>query len=437
VWPAPDPASRREYLWRGELFRTPLGIKDEIAYLGPERQDRYERYDQDFTALAIVATGLHRSDIPLAPITPREHRASLALLERLHITSLADRRLLTLSYGQRRLVLLARALASRPALLLLDEAGSGLDARNRGRLDSWLRASARSLMPWVYTTHRATDVPAAANRLLLLEEGRILHAGAFDRALVRKRLTRPHARTIAKPARGETRTRRSAVPLIALEAADVYAEAVPLLRSIDLQVRPGDCWVVHGANGSGKSTLLRALYGDHAIARPGRVRRSGSLRMPLERFRARTGLVAPHLHAQHLPQERALDVAVSGLHSSIGLSQAPTPGEVRRARRALRELDLDALRGRSVKELSYGQMRRLLFARAFVSRPRLLLLDEPFSGVDAQTRNSLLAVIEAHVSRGMAVVMASHHREEWPRCATHELQLRRGRAVYCGPVRRP
>lgn len=434
VWPAPTPPGRRSYLWRGETYRTPEGIREEIAYLGPERQDRYERYDQDFTAVAVVATGLHRTDIPLAPITPRDRRQALEWLDLLGIGSLASRRLLTLSYGQRRLVLLARALATRPALLLLDEAGSGLDDRNRRRLDRWLEGSRRSRMPWVYTTHRAEDVPRSANRLLLLDQGRISHAGALDEDLLRERLERPRRRR-AKGVK-TPRKRPDAREVVALDAADVYAESVPLLRGIDLTVRAGECWVVHGPNGSGKSTLLRALYGDHAIARPGHVRRFGQPRLALTTFRERTSLVAPHLHALHLQDERALDIAVSGLHASIGLNDVPTPSEIRRARRALRELGLDELRDRSVRELSYGQMRRLLFARAFVNRPRLLLLDEPFAGVDAHTRELLLAVIEAHASRGLAIVMASHHRNEWPHCVTHELQLRRGRAVYCGPVRR-
>ncbi len=433
VWPAPEPKGTREYLWRGETFRTPEGVREEIAYLGPERQDRYERYDQDFTVATVVVTGLHRTDIPLAPITAVDRRRANDWLEKLGIASLATRRLLTLSYGQRRLVLLARVLATRPALLLLDEAGSGLDTRNRARLDRWLDESTHSRLPWVYTTHREDDVPAAANRLLLLDEGRITYAGEFDRERLEARLQRRPSRAAPKAEGLVSRARqarRAATPVLELERADVFAESVPLLRDIDLHVRAGECWMVHGPNGSGKSTLLRALYGDHAIARPGHVRRFGKPRMSLPEFRAKVGLVAPHLHAQHLQTERALDVVVSGLHASIGLNDAATPAEVRRARRALRELGLDDLRDRTVRELSYGQMRRLLFARAFVGAPRLLLLDEPFAGVDAQTRQILLGVIEAHAAQGLAIVMASHHRNEWPRCATHELQLRRGRAVY-------
>ena len=95
------------------------------------------------------------------------------MLGRLGIAELAERRFLTLSYGERRLVLIARALASRPRLLLLDEVANGLDARNHARLQKWLASTARSSMPWVFATHRHGDVPDVMTHLLELDRGRV------------------------------------------------------------------------------------------------------------------------------------------------------------------------------------------------------------------------------------------------------------------------
>lgn len=438
VWPSPLPRFRREYVVGGRAHTQPLDVKDDIAYLGPERQDRYERYDQDFTVLAVVGTGLHRSDIPLDVLTPAERRRALELLASLGIARLASRRLLTLSYGERRLVLLARALASAPGLLLLDEVGNGLDVRNRQRLERWLERSRRSRLPWVYATHRLEDVPPGANRLLLLEQGRVRHAGALDRRLLREFLDRPPVVPAkrARIARAPRVRDGDAVPVIELRDADVFQETVRVLREVNLRVLPGSCWVVHGPNGSGKTTLLRTLYGDNAVARPGKVLRFGKPRMPLPDFRRRCGFIAPHLHAQFLQTETALDVVVSGLHASIGLDAPATAVEKRRARRALDDLGLLSLADRTLRELSYGQVRRVLFARALIRAPALLLLDEPFSGVDATTRAALGAVIEERVRSGLAIVMSSHHRAEWPDAAACELELRRGRVVYQGARRR-
>jgi ABC-type molybdenum transport system ATPase subunit/photorepair protein PhrA len=201
-------------------------------------------------------------------------------------------------------------------------------------------------------------------------------------------------------------------------------------------VRPGDCWVVHGANGSGKTTLLRAIYGDHPAALGGRIERDGiEPGVPLSEFRRRCAIVAPHLQADYPRDSRVLDVVVSGLHASVGLDEPPTRAEALAARRALRGFGLASRARRTLAVLSYGQARRVMFARATVAAPQLLLLDEPFAGVDALTRRALRRGIEALVEAGTAVVMASHHRDEWPANASHELELERGRARYVGPVR--
>jgi molybdate transport system ATP-binding protein len=195
--------------------------------------------------------------------------------------------------------------------------------------------------------------------------------------------------------------------------------------------------VVHGANGSGKSTLLRTVYGEHSVASDGWIKRAGMAPgVPLEQFRARTGLVAPHLQTDYPRQCTVLDVVVSGLHSSLGLNFRATSPELRRARAALRVLEMEEYGGQVLADLSYGQVRRILFARAQVVRPRLLLLDEAFTGLNATVRAALMHWLEGRIAAGVTVVMATHYRSEWPRNATHELMLSRGRVVYAGKLRR-
>src|SRR5690242_10498648 len=182
VWPTPTGREVRRYQWRRELWPTPFEVQDEIAYVGPERQDKYERYGWNHTVEQVVGTGLYRTDIPLNPITSSDHRRIDAVLGRLAIRQLAKRQFLTLSYGERRLALLARALASRPKLLLLDELLNGLDEVNQGRALRWLEHTARSRLPWVLATHRVEDVPSTATHALVLEKGRIVYRGALGRA---------------------------------------------------------------------------------------------------------------------------------------------------------------------------------------------------------------------------------------------------------------
>jgi ABC-type molybdenum transport system ATPase subunit/photorepair protein PhrA len=218
----------------------------------------------------------------------------------------------------------------------------------------------------------------------------------------------------------------------------VYLEQRQILSGVSLTVRTGEWWVVHGHNGSGKTTLLRTLYGDHAVAVGGSVERTGVVPgVPLDDFKRQVGLVAPHLQADHPRTLRVEEVVQSGRHASIGLNEAPVAADRAAARRALALFGLARFAARPLEELSYGQSRRVLFARAWVGEPQLLLLDEPLAGIDAPTRRVLLARLTVFAERSTAVVVTAHSAAEWAACATHELELADGRPRYCGPLRQP
>lgn len=433
VWPTPSgEGGERSYIWQGQIWRTSAEVQDEIGYVGPERQDKYERYGWNHSVEQVLGTGLYRTDIPLNTLTPADRRRIRVLLERLGIAHLARRRFLSLSYGERRLTLLARALASAPGLLLLDELLNGLDPINHQRALRWLEGTARSPLPWVLATHRAKDVPRSATHALVLEAGRVVYCGEMRSAPLERWLGAPAAR--ARPSR--TRSRSSGAMLVRLIDASVYLDYQLVLERLGLTIRAGECWVVHGRNGAGKSTFLRTLYGDHGVAHGGHIERAGiEPGVPLEVFKRRVGLVAPHLQADHPQHLTVAEVVASGRHASIGLNRPATTADRSATRCALDAFGLGELRSRPLKELSYGQLRRVLFARAWVASPILWLLDEPFSGIDAPTRATLMQQIDALAESGATVVMSTHHEAEWPAAATHELELAGGRMRYAGPLR--
>lgn len=455
VWPTPRPDTVRAWLWRGERHAVPLEVKDEIGYVGPERQDRYERYGWNHSVEQIVGTGLYRTDIPLDPLTRADRRTIAALLDRLGLGALAGRGFLTLSYGERRLTLLARALAARPSLLLLDELLNGLDAARRAAALSWLARTRRSALPWVLSTHRVEDVPPGATHALVLERGRVVYRGRITAAPLRKWLAPALPRPRSRPA-GKQRAASPAQWLVRLTHASVYLDERRVLSDISFTVARGECWVIHGPNGSGKSTLLRTIYGDHGVAAGGKIERAGvEPGVALDTFKRSVGLVAPHLQSalaattslaagaperisRGLAEPRELTVSEtveSGLDASFGLDGRASSAARRAGRRALAALSLSPLAGRRLRELSYGQLRRVLFARALIGEPALLLLDEPFAGLDGRTRGELLREVASLAQSGTTVVMATHHHEEWPLCTTHELELAAGSVLYRGPVR--
>jgi molybdate transport system ATP-binding protein len=393
---------------------------DRIAYMGPERQDRYERRESALDVAQVVLTGFDDSEFPLHPPTRAQQRRIALVLQQVGLAGFASRRFLSLSYGQRRRVLLARAVVREPDVLLLDEALNGLDARGRAAFHRALRRIASPRTAYVLSSHRPADAPKDITHVARIAAGRVTVDATVPSADAggAGRLLRAHASI--KP-RSSQRP-----PLLRLERAAVFRGEQAVIGAFDWTLREGEHWRVRGANGAGKSTLIAVLYGDLWPAHGGRRERRW---LTADDWKARVGLVSPELQAAYAATGCTVEeIVASGLHSSIGLNELPTAAELRRVRRELRAWQLDAFAARRARELSYGQLRRVLVARAFVRPRRLYLLDEPFDGLDEDARRMLRARLDAAVQRGATLVMATHHEEDVPHYVHNALQLRRGRA---------
>lgn len=432
VWP--DPVARearppRRYRLRrrgsSRWFTDTLEVQSEFAYLGPEKQDRYARYEWNFSVMQLIATGSDRVEIPQRPVTAVQAGQAIRLMRMLGIESLAARRFLELSSGERRLALVARALASRPQWLLLDETLTHLDTANQERLLHWLGSADAARRSWVLATHRRDHIPPTATHALLLTNGRVLAKGAIRAPVVRRALAEMLGSNLVTSAeRRLAPQRRAGRLLLAVRGGELWMEGQLIASAIDLQLRAGDAWVLTGANGSGKTTLLRALYGDFPFALGSRIIRFAvEPGEPLQKFRERCGFVAPQLQTDYPRQTSVLETVLSGWESSYGLDSPVSTAAQTAAQRAMRQWHISGLSSRPLAELSYGQVRRVLFARAWVRQPRVLLLDEPFAGLDLRQRRFVAARIEDMRRRGAAVLLATHHDDEWPIMHTGTLTL--------------
>jgi molybdate transport system ATP-binding protein len=203
-------------------------------------------------------------------------------------------------------------------------------------------------------------------------------------------------------------------------------------------MRAGECWALSGPNGAGKTTLLNLIQGDHPQAYAQNIRwfgRHTDSTQTLWQMRQRLGWMSPELH-QHYPGEWPVsDVVCSGFYNSIGLHQHVTRLQRTKARGWLREFGLLVQADAPLNELTFGQQRLVLLARAAVKRPRLLILDEPCQGLDAEQRRTLLAVVDRVVSQtGASLIFVTHHADELPRCVTHLLRLHGGRVRESGRI---
>ena len=428
VWPAPERGIRR-YDFGAGLETDAVRARSEIVLVGHELQDRYARLTWNFTALDVVLSGVYRTDVPRRKPAAAERERALDVLRRLGVAALAPRRFLELSRGEQRRVLIARGVAFSPTVLLLDEPASGLDAAARIELDTMLARVARECT-LVCAAHAPGDLPAWIPRYVRIEAGRIVavtrNGGDDEGARAEKAAAARSARHTAAPA---------AVPLIALERVDAWRKGRRVLHDVTWRLAPGEHWLVTGPNGSGKSSFLRVLHGQLRPALGGSVTWP-ALGNPKDvwELRKQVAWVSPELQAAYRYPSTVRECIASGFTSSVGATRAPTPEETQRIEELLDELALRPLADRMLTTLSYGQARRALLGRLLALKPRVLLLDEPWEGLDAPNAELLNTVLAAVAADGTQLVCASHlaaHRSHF----THEVALDAGRVVQAGPVR--
>jgi molybdate transport system ATP-binding protein len=423
LWPAPGSGQRRYDFGSGPETDA-VHARSEIVTVSHELQDRYARLGWNFTALDVVLSGVYRTDIPRQRPAPEQRSRALGVLRRLNATHLAERRFLELSRGEQRRVLIARGVAFAPTVLLLDEPASGLDRASRAELAATLEIVGRE-HTLICTAHLADDLAPIIERYLLIERGRIA-------------TVEPRTRTPATPsptlmieARARATLAKTPIepPLVLVEKADIWLGRRQVLHGIDWRLDAGHSWLVTGANGSGKSSFLRLLHGQLRPALGGRVSwpALGNPRN-IWALRKHIAWVSPELQAAYRYPSTVRSCVASGFESSIGQTRALLDEEDARVTEILAQFELGELADRALDTLSYGQMRRALIARALVNRPRVLLLDEPWEGLDAPMAALLDRMLASIIAEGTQLVCTSHleaHRDPF----TDELMLEAGRVV--------
>ncbi|HVF15369.1 MAG TPA: ATP-binding cassette domain-containing protein [Steroidobacteraceae bacterium] len=463
MWPTPTGRERRTYNF-AEKRSGAVGSKQHIAYIGSERQDKYVRYDWNLSVTQIVTTGLFDEDIPLTTPNASQRAKVERMIRRFGLWSLRSRKFLTLSYGQRRLALVARAFASNAAVLLLDEVFNGLDAKAKAQLRKALEAP-RQQHAWIITSHRPEELPKSVTHIAVMERGalrkaqdrrsgaeagvlrhaqderlqsvatRLRHGRREESKLKRERSTNiPFALSNVQASKRAT---RSSGWLFRITNADIFRDYRSVIRNLNWTVNRGERWAVQGANGSGKSTLLSLIYGDMHPALGGTIERRGVPRgTHISFWKKRVGWVSPELQADYYLATSLEEIVISGRYSSVGLDNAPTRGDRRAAERWLRFFGIEHLSERGPRQVSYGQMRLALIARAMVNDPELLLLDEPCTGLDGDVREQVLEILQRIASAGTQLIMAVHDSSDIVPAVGYLLRIGKGGRVTMSELAR-
>ncbi|HZU18221.1 MAG TPA: sugar ABC transporter ATP-binding protein [Candidatus Dormibacteraeota bacterium] len=331
-----------------------------------------------------------------------------------------------LSVAQRQLVEIARALTLEARVLIMDEPSAVLAGRELARLFQVVRRLADRGVSVVYVSHRLEEIGTVADEITILRDGAVVSSGpmaAYRREdIVRQMVGRPLRTAAGTPAqdRGEVVLSARGLRLVPDDP-----------RGIDLDLHRGEVVGVAGLMGSGRTRLARALIG--LVQAPGRVEVKGRV-LPRSGVRAaaRQGVVL-------IPEDRklqglALDLSVEANLSLPVLDRISRLGVISRvAQRGLvqelvRRLDVRLASPRQpVRSLSGGNQQKVLLGKWLATAPTVLLLDEPFRGVDVGAKAEIFAVLEELSRAGMATLLISSDLPELIALSHRILVMRDGR----------
>jgi iron complex transport system ATP-binding protein len=211
-----------------------------------------------------------------------------------------------------------------------------------------------------------------------------------------------------------------------------------ILDSVTWSVQPSERWVILGPNGAGKTTLLQIASATiHPSSGTAAILGETLGKVDVFELRPRVGFASTALGRRIPANEAVLDAVMTAAYSVTGRwNEQYEDVDQRRAQRVLQEWKLDHLEGRLFGTLSDGEQKRVQIARAVMTDPELLLLDEPAASLDLGAREELLQLLGAYAasSSSPAMVMVTHHVEEIPPGFTHALLLADGKVAAAGPI---
>lgn len=343
------------------------------------------------------------------------------LVGKFGLEGLLDRAFRKLSTGESRKMMLIRALASKPDLLVLDEPFDGLDVDTLAMLQDYL-ASLVDTVPMVMVLNRFDEFPDFITHIAYVDKGRLEHQVArADETAYGELYKLLHLKTTDLQVPGaDPETAIPALdpsqPLVKLNGINIKYDDKAIIKDLHWTIERNQHWQLSGPNGSGKTGLLSLITGDHPqcyvndIFVFGFKRGSGESIWQIKQF---IGYVSTALQWEYRVGTGLRNVIISGFYDSIGLYSKCTDRQRQIADQWLALLGMSDRADQPFNKLSYGDQRLLLIARAMVKHPPLLILDEPCLGLDDMNRQLVLALIEKIcASSETSVLYVNHHPED-------------------------
>ncbi|MCR9601203.1 molybdate ABC transporter ATP-binding protein ModF [Vibrio alginolyticus] len=354
------------------------------------------------------------------------------LVNDLDLSHLRDSGFRVLSTGETRRVMLARALATQPDLVLLDNPFTGLDIAHRAALARYLHSLSQNVQLLI-TFSRESDMPEWINSIALFSAGKLdstMDKSSWDNHPIIgqiKSQSKQQSEEMMSLIRQHQHSTPFNNPIFELKNGTVEYTDKKIFTDLNWRIDKGQHWQVKGPNGCGKSTLLGLIFGDHPQCYSNDIDIFGKKRGTGEtiwEIKQHIGMVSSALHLQYRVNCSALEVILSGFYDSIGLYNQPTRKEMDIANEWLDILHMSQYKKTSFKQLEYGQQRLLLIARAIVKQPTLLILDEPYQGLDFLGRRLVKNTLELIARENLSQLLyVSHYQEDRLDSIKNELEF--------------
>ncbi len=398
-------------------FTNTAGVND-LYY-----QQRYQSSDSEDTIT--VLDDLKRTfDLSDKEVSEKAN----AYLEQLGLIHRIQAPLIQLSSGEQKKLQLIKAFLEEAQLIIIDNAFIGLDVDARKNLNAIFTRLTQKGVQLILIAD-TEEIPACITHIAELKETHISvktkeaytlqqQPASHIEASYKKILAGLH--TIDKPSFGFSNA-------VTLNNVSVKYGAKTVLKNIHWKINKGEKWLLQGHNGAGKSTLLSLLTGDNPQAYANEIYLFDKKRGTGETIwdiKKKIGYSSPELHWYFDNNTTCLDTVVSGFYDTTGLYRKPTEQQLAEANNWLSYLHMTEIANKRLKDVSIGQQRMLLLARALVKNPPLVILDEPCQGLDVEQSNQFISIVDALMHNNeRTLIYVSHRKDQIPQCINHAMLL--------------
>ena len=400
-------------------FRDSYGDSDTNLYY----QQRWNSQDLEITPLVR----------DLLPVIHDSH-----LTERLYllfgVEEMLDKHIVLLSSGEMRKFQIVKTLLANPRILIMDNPFIGLDADTRILLkDLFSQLINQFSLQLVLVVSKLNDIPDFITHVIPVEDlicGEKTTRLEYLSSCHQEPLCILSKEKIQRILELENKNEKlDTDDIVQLDRVSIRYGNRCILNNLEWTIKKGEKWALRGENGAGKSTILSLICADNPqsytcnITLFGKKRGSGESIWDIKK---RIGYVSPEMFRSYLKNLPVIDIVASGLFDTVGLYRRPKPEHLASCEWWLDIFGISHLKERNFMQLSSGEQRLVLLARAFVKDPDLLILDEPLHGLDNYQCRLVKDIIEAFCQRmDKTLIMVTHYPEELPSCITNTLHIRK------------